>query len=549
MNEDNAHRQNPTLWLLSAAQFMLVLDVAVVNVALPSMQRTLGLSAEGLQWVVGGYALTFGGFLMLGGRLADVVGRRRMFVTGLVLLIGASMVGGFSQSGGMLIAGRVLQGFAGALVSPAALSLLLTTFKEGRVRNRALGMWAAVAAAGASAGLILGGLLTQELSWRFTLFINVPLALVAVLLSPVLPAEVPRRGAKVHLDIPGAVTLTGGVLALVYGVTEASGGSFTAARVVIALAVSGALLVAFVVVEKSSRQPLLPGRLLRLPSVAWGNSVMVLMTIAVISVVFFNSLYLQQILGYSPIEAGLAWLPQTVLIMVVSNLGARFAAKLGAGTLIAVGTLAIAAGLLLFLRTTPGSGFLTVLIPAMLVTGAGMGLGFVGVTMAATTGVPDRDQGIASGLINTSQQVGTAVGLAILVTIAGSVMRASHAQPAAAVVAGYHAAFVVAAAIAVAAALIALIVLKRPSALPADAAETVSPHLMQPLTAAAQSQLLLARCGPLLPPNCVDGLRTRNGNNFSTFPLDDVGTAFASVTKPGEEGGQHSCTGKQEAMV
>ena len=513
MNEDNAHRQNLTLWLLSAAQFMLVLDVAIVNVALPSMQRTLGLSAEGLQWVVGGYALTFGGFLMLGGRLADVVGRRRMFVTGLVLLIGASMVGGFSQSGGMLIAGRVLQGFAGALVSPAALSLLLTTFKEGRGRNRALGMWAAVAAAGASAGLILGGLLTQELSWRFTLFINVPLALVAVLLSPVLPAEVPRRGAKVHLDIPGAMTLTGGVLALVYGVTEASGGSFTAARVVIALAVSGALLVAFVVVEKSSRQPLLPGRLLRLPSVAWGNSVQVLMSIAVISVVFYNSLYLQEILGYSPIQAGLAWLPQTVLIMVVSNLGARFAAKLGAGTLIAVGTLAIAVGLLLFLRTTPGSGFITVLIPAMLVTGAGMGLGFVGVTIAATTGVPDRDQGIASGLINTSQQVGTAVGLAILVTIAGSVMRASHAQPAAAVVAGYHAAFVVAAAIAAAAALIALIVLKRPSALPADAAETVSPRLMQPRTAAAQSQLLLARCGPLLPPNCVDGLRTRTGTS------------------------------------
>src|SRR5436853_3779520 len=206
-------RSNLILALLCAAQFMLILDTAIVNVALPSMQRTLGLSAESIQWVVGGYALTFGGFLMLGGRLADVVGRRRMFLTGLDLFIGASMFGGFSQSGGMLIAARVIQGFAGALVSPAALSLLTTTFKEGPERNRALGIWSAMAAGGASAGLILGGLLTQELSWRFTLFVNVPLGLAAVLLSPVLPAEPPREAAKVHLDIPGAVSRTGGVLA------------------------------------------------------------------------------------------------------------------------------------------------------------------------------------------------------------------------------------------------------------------------------------------------------------------------------------------------
>src|SRR5947209_10175014 len=207
------HSSNLILALLCAAQFMLILDIAIVNVALPSMQRTLGLSAENIQWVVGGYALTFGGFLMLGGRLADVVGRRRMFLAGLVLFIAASTLGGFSQSGGMLIGARMIQGFAGALVSPAALSLLTTTFREGRERNRALGMWSAMAAGGASAGLILGGLLTQELSWRFTLFINVPLGLAAVLLSPVLPADAPRRGAKVSLDIPGAVSLTGGVLA------------------------------------------------------------------------------------------------------------------------------------------------------------------------------------------------------------------------------------------------------------------------------------------------------------------------------------------------
>src|SRR5438874_12604349 len=207
---------------------MLILDIAIVNVALPSMQRTLSLSAENIQWVVSGYALTFGGFLMLGGRLADVVGRRRMFVTGLVLFIGASMLGGFSQSGGILIAARVIQGFAGALVSPAALSLLTTTFEEGRERNRALGMWSAMAAGGASAGLILGGLLTQAMSWRFTLFVNVPLGLAAVLLSPVLPAEPPRQAAKVNLDITGAASLTGGILALAYGVTEASGQGFPA---------------------------------------------------------------------------------------------------------------------------------------------------------------------------------------------------------------------------------------------------------------------------------------------------------------------------------
>src|SRR3989441_10935713 len=499
------HRSNLILALLCAAQFMLILDVAIVNVALPSMQRTLSLSAENIQWVVSGYALTFGGFLMLGGRLADVVGRRRMFVTGLVLFIAASMLGGFSQSGGMLIAARVIQGFAGALVSPAALSLLTTTFKEGRERNRALGVWSAVAAGGASAGLILGGLLTQALSWRFTLFVNVPLGLAAVLLSPVLPAEAPRRGAKVNLDIPGAVSLTGGILALAYGVTEASGQGLASTKGLIALALSAALLIAFVVVEKSSSQPLLPGRMLRVRSVVAGNSVAALVSVVMIGGGFFNSLYLQEILGYSPIQAGLAWLPQTVLIMVVSNIGARIAMKLGARTLIAIGSLVLGAGMLLFLRTAPESDFVTVLIPAMLVTGIGVGLAFVSVTMAATAGVPDRDQGIASGLIGTSQQVGTAVGLAILVNIAGSVTRESHPQGAVAVIAGYHQAFVIAAAISVTAAIIALIAVKRPSMPPAaGVAETVLPHPIQPLIAAAQSQLLLARCGPLLPPDCVE---------------------------------------------
>src|SRR5258708_24463269 len=242
------------------------------------MQCPLGLSAENSQWVVGGYALTFGGFLILGGRLTDVVGRRRMFLTGVVLIIGASMLGGFSQSGGMLIAARVIQGFAGALVSPAALSLLTTTFKEGRERNRALGMSSAMAAGGASAGLILGGLLTQELSSRFTLFVNVPLGLAAALLSPVLPADASRGRAKVTLDIPGGVSLTGGVLALASGVTEATGPAFVSANVLIALALSAALLIAFVVVEKSSSQPLLPGRMLRLGSVVAGRSVWALLS-------------------------------------------------------------------------------------------------------------------------------------------------------------------------------------------------------------------------------------------------------------------------------
>src|SRR5437667_4995905 len=461
------HRPNLILALLCAAQFMLILDIAIVNVALPSMQRTLSLSAENLQWVVSGYALTFGCFLMLGGRLADVVCRGRMFVTGMALFIGASMLGGFSQSGGMLIAARLIQGFAGALVSPAALSLLTTTFKEGPERDRALGIWSAMAAGGASAGLILGGLLTQELSWRFTLFVNAPLGLAAVLLSPVLPADAPRRGAKVSLDIPGAVSLTGGVLALAYGVTEATGQGFASMKVLIALALSAALLIAVVVVQKSSSQPLLAGRMLRLRSVVTGNSVAALVSVVMIGAVFFNSLYLQEILGYSPIQAGIAWLPQTVLIIVVSNIGARIATKVGARILIALGALVLGAGMLLFLRTAADSDYVTVLIPAMLVTGVGVGLAFVSVTMAATAGVPDRDQGIASGLIGTAQQVGMAVGLAILVNIAGSVTRVSLPQGAGAVIAGYHQAFVIAAAISFAAAIVALIVIKRPLALPA----------------------------------------------------------------------------------
>src|SRR5438132_12361877 len=320
----------------------------------------------------------------------------------------------------MLIAARVIQGFAGALVSPAALSLLTTTFKEGRERNRALGMWSAMAAGGASAGLILGGLLTQELSWRFTLLVNVPLGLAAVLLSPVLPAEASRRGAKVSLDIPGAVSLTGGVLGLAYGVAEATGQGFASTKVLIALALSAALLIAFVVVERRSSQPLLPARMLRLRSVVAGNCVAALVSVVMIAAVYFNSLYLQEILGYSPIQAGLAWLPQTVLIMVVSSIGARIVTKLGERTLIALGTLVLAAGMLLFLRTAPESDYVTVLIPAMLVTGIGVGLTYVSVTMAATAGVPDRDQGTASGLIGTAHQVGAAVGLAIVVPIAGA---------------------------------------------------------------------------------------------------------------------------------
>src|SRR3989454_878408 len=394
---------------------MLILDVAIVNVALPSMQRTLSLSAENVQWVVSGYALTFGGFLMLGGRL------------------------------------------------------------------------------------------TEALSWRFTLFVNVPLGLAAVLLSPVLAADAARQEAKVSLDVPGAVSLTGGIVALAYGVTEATGQGFASTKVLIALALSAALLIAFVVVEKSSSQPLLPGRMLRLRSVVAGNSVAALVSVVMIGVVFFNSLYLQEILGYSPIQAGLAWLPQTVLIMVVSNIGARIATKLGARTLIALGTLVLGAGMLLFLRTAPHSDYVPILIPAMLVSGIGIGLAFVSVTMAATAGVPDRDQGVASGLIGTAQQVGTAVGLPILVNIAGSVTRVSLPQGVGAVIAGYHQAFVIAAAISFVAAIVALMVIKRPSALPAvGVAEPGLPRPIQPLSAAAQSPLLLARCGPLLQPDCVE---------------------------------------------
>src|SRR5256884_1031088 len=250
-------------------------------------------------------------------------------------------------------------------------------------------MWSAMAAGGASAGLILGGLLTQELSWRFTLFINVPLGLAAVLLSPMLPADAPHRGAKVSLDIPGAVSLTGGVLALAYGVTEATGQGFASRNVLIALALSAAILTAFVVAEKSSEQPLVPSRMLRLRSVVAGNSVAALVSVLVIGAVFFNSLYLQEILGYSPIQAGLAWLPQTVLIMVVSSIGARIATKLGERTLIALGPLVLAAGVLLVLGTAPESDYVTGLIPAMLVTGIGVGLTVLSGTMAATTGVPD----------------------------------------------------------------------------------------------------------------------------------------------------------------
>ena len=420
---------------------MVILDATIVNVALPSIQKDLGLSEANLQWIVNAYTLVFGGFLLLGGRAGDLIGRKRLFLIGLVIFTSASLLDGLSTSSGMLIGARALQGLGAALVSPAALSIISTTFAEGAERARALGVWAAIAIGGAAVGLVLGGALTQAFSWPWIFFVNVPVGAVAFVLSLRLIPESRDEHATVGFDIPGAVTATGGLMALVYAIVKTESDGWTSATTTGFFAAAVVLLASFVAIELRSKAPLVRLSIFRVRSLLTANVVMLLVASGMFAMFFFNTLYIQRVLGYGPLEAGVAFLPFTAGIMVSAGLASQFAPRVGVRPVAALGMIVTAAGMLLLARMPLDGSYVVDVLPALILSSLGMGAVFMPLTLVATTGLEDEDQGLASGLFNTSQQIGGALGLAILSTLAAS--KTSHAGTSgnAALVTGFHWAF------------------------------------------------------------------------------------------------------------
>jgi EmrB/QacA subfamily drug resistance transporter len=481
------------LALVCLGQFMVVLDVSIVNVALPSIQRDLGFSPSGLQWVVNAYTLAFAGFLLLGGRAADLFGRRRMFLLGLGLFTVASLAGGLAQNQGMLVTARALQGLGGAVLAPATLTILTTSFAEGRERARALGVWSAVAAGGGAAGALLGGILTDLVSWRWILFVNVPIGIVVVVAARTVLAESRADLGHRSLDVAGAVAVTGGLVALVYAIVRTETYGWIAWETFASLGVAAVLLGAFLAIEtRAARAPLVPLRIFRSRAVTGANLFILLLFGAAFASWYFQTLFMQNVLGYSPLQAGLAFVPQTVMIAVGAQVSSRLVTRLGARTLLLIGPVVAAAGMLWLSRITPGSEYVGGLLGPGLLTALGFGLSVPAVTLAATSGIPVRDAGLASGLINTNRQVGASIGLAALATVAAdrtaALLAASGtgaARVAAALTQGYARAFAVAVLVCLAAAAVAWLVLpslqRSPARQPASAAEETLENGLQPV--------------------------------------------------------------------
>ena len=435
------HTTNPwiILLLVCLAQFMVILDATVVNVALPSIQKDLGLSENNLQWIVNAYTLLFGGFLLLGGRAGDLLGRKRLFLAGVVVFTAASLLNGLAVNSGMLIGSRALQGLGAAFISPAALSIISTTFAEGKERGKALGIWAAIASGGSAVGLVLGGVLTEAFSWPWIFFINVPVGVITFVLAFRLIPESKDEEAARSFDVAGAVTATAGLMALVFAIVKAQGQGWTSLRTIGEFVVAVGLLVAFVVIELRSTAPLVRLDIFRVRSLTAANVVMLLVASGLFAMFFFNSLYIQRVLGYGPLKAGLAFLPFTGGIMVSAGIASQYAAKLGVRLVASVGIVITTVGLLWLTQIPVHGTYVKDVLPPILLTSFGMGLVFVVLTLVATTGLDDTDQGLASGIFNTSQQIGGALGLAILATIAAS--HSSGATQKAGLVHGFHWAF------------------------------------------------------------------------------------------------------------
>ena len=430
------------LVLICFAQFMVVLDGTVVNVALPTIQKDLGLSEANLQWIVNAYTLVFGGFLLLGGRAGDLLGRKRLFLFGLVVFTTASFLDGISTSSGMLIGARALQGLGAAFISPAALAIITTTFAEGAERAKALGVWAAIAIGGSAVGLILGGALTQFFSWPWVFFINVPVGIAVFFLSLRFVPESKDELAHRSFDVAGAVTVTGGLMTLVYAIVQAQEKGWTSAQTIGTFVLSAVLLVSFVVIELRAKAPLVRLSIFRTRSLTAANITMFLVGAGLFAMFFFNSLYLQRVLGYGPLDAGLAFLPFTGGIIVSAGFASKYAPTLGVRPIAIGGMIVTAAGMLLLTQLPVDGTYVTNVLPALVLVSLGLGCVFVPLTLVATTGLANEDQGLASGLFNTSQQIGGALGLAILATVAASkTSSASGVSQPQALVDGFHAAF------------------------------------------------------------------------------------------------------------
>jgi len=434
------------LALLCVAQFVVVLDASIVNVALPTIGRALNFSESSLPWVVNAYVLTFGGFLLLGGRISDLLGRRRVFMAGLVLFAIASLFGGLAGSSGALIAARAVQGVGAAMLSPAALSIVTTTFRDGVERNRALGVWGAVAGSGGAAGVLLGGALTQGPGWEWVFWVNVPIGIIAAAIAPSLIAESRSESETRHFDFAGAISVTGGLSLLVYALVDANNAGWGSAQTIVLLALSAALLGAFILIERRSRAPLMPFSIFRVRTVAGANVVGLLTGASLFSMFFFISLYMQQVLGYDAIKAGLSYLPLAVSIILAAGIASQLVTRVGFKPVLAAGMALIAAGLLWFSQISVHGSFVADILGPSLLAAVGLGFAFVPVTIAAVSGVEDREQGLASGMINTAQQVGGALGLALLAAISTSVIGSSH-DPAV-LTRGFHSAFLAGAGIA-----------------------------------------------------------------------------------------------------
>jgi EmrB/QacA subfamily drug resistance transporter len=457
--------KNTILWILALSFFLVILDSAIVNVALPAIKGSLHFAGAALQWVITGYILTFGGFLMLGGRTADLYGRRRVLVLGIAGFITFSLLTGFSLNAPMMIAMRALQGLAGAFMAPASLSILLATFEEGPERNRALAIWSIIASGGAAAGVLLGGILTQTLGWRWCFFVNVPIGIVAIVaLQRVLPAHI-QESADKSLDLPGALLVTSGLMSLVYGLTLASQSGWTSMPTVFAFAASAVLLVAFLYNEARVAHPLVPLSIFRIRNVSAANLMMLPIVAGALGMFFFASLFIQNVLKASPLTTGLYFLPVPVIIGIISYQAPRLLDKVGFKPLLVGGTAVTGLGVYLMSFITATSSYLTGILPVFVILALGFGVLFVAVVVAATTGVPSDEAGLASGLINTSQQIGGALGLAILAVVAQETTAAAVAHGSSllsASVLGYQRAFLTAAALMVLALLVAVFIVHSP---------------------------------------------------------------------------------------
>jgi EmrB/QacA subfamily drug resistance transporter len=467
------------LALLSVVQFMVVLDIAIVNVALPSIQVDLGFSQENLQWVISAYALVFGGFLLLGGRAADLLGRRRIFLVGIVVFTLASLLAGLAWSEASLIAARSLQGLGAAIISPAALSILSTTFVEGRERNIALGIWGAVGGFGAAAGVLLGGILTDALSWEWIFFVNVPVGAGAFAVAPILLGE--SRDARVKsFDALGAVLVTGGLSSLVYAITQGGQDGWGAGLTIAFFVVAAVLLVAFVGWERRHSEPLMRFGLLRTKTVAGANVAGFIMGTAMFSMFLMLTLYMQQVLGYSAMKTGVGYLAVAGTAILWSAVAAQLVTRVGVKPVLVAGMTFLTGGLIYFTQVSVGGTYAGDLLPGFLLIGIGIGFSFVPISIAALAGVQPAEAGLASGLINTTQQIGGALGIAALSTIATSTtddkLAAGIAAPAA-LVDGFTAAFLAGVGIAAAGILAALTLIRRDELEQAPAVAEAEPVL------------------------------------------------------------------------